>query len=107
MHGHAVWLCTQSVAMPWQVLAVVCFCCAAGAADQLTKGVFHFNRQKLLRQARMLVKRHAKFTQLLPAAEAKLAEQLQLLGNTPPESRPALVGSMREALRALAQGKPW
>lgn len=75
----------------------------AGADDQLTKGAFHFARLKLLRQAAMLVERLRKFAALLPKAEAKLEEQMQLLEVTPAAERPALVSSMREALKALAQ----
>jgi hypothetical protein len=77
----------------------------SGADDQLTKGAFHFARLKVRKQAAMLVKRYNKFSKLLPVAEAKLAEQLQLMTLTPADERPALVCRMREALRAHAQGE--
>jgi hypothetical protein len=67
-------------------------------------GAFHFARLKLRKQAAMLVKRYNKFSKLLPEAEAKLAEQLQLMVHTPADERPALVRIWREALREHAQG---
>jgi hypothetical protein len=76
----------------------------SGADDQLTKGAFHFARLKVRKQAAMLVKRFNKFRKLLPLAEAKLAEQLQLMAATSADQRPALVCSMREALQAHVQG---
>jgi len=91
------YLCTHL----WYTLWIL-YC--PGSDDQLTKGAFHFGRLKVQRQAAMLVERYRKFTALLPKAEAKLAEQLLLLVHTAAEMRPALISSMREALRALAQG---
>lgn len=77
----------------------------SGADDQLTKGAFHFARLKLRKQAAMLVRRLNKFRELLPLAEAKRAEQLQLMVSTPADERPALVCRMREALRVHARGE--
>jgi hypothetical protein len=70
--------------------------------DQLTLGAVHFGWDKVRGQAKQLVKRYLKFQGLLPAAESKLASQLQLLIRTPAQERPALVCRMRQELREHA-----
>jgi hypothetical protein len=79
------------------------FC--AGAVDQLTKAALHFGWEKIRGQAALLVKRFAKFEKALPAAESKLASQLDLLTDTPAAARPALVAEMRRELQSLAAGE--
>lgn len=84
------------------------FCCAclaaAGSTDCITEHCIQVARVKHAGQAAFLVGKLKKYTGLLPAAQAKFEQQLELMTQHTREQRLPFVLRMLEALRAHAKG---
>lgn len=68
----------------------------------LTEAAMHIGREKNIRQAALLARRHKEYSAKLVKAQEKLADLMGRLDRTPESSRAEFVKLLKERLQAVA-----